>query len=663
MGHYKDIRMIKLNRFSWCVVLAAGAVLGTVFGQGAAVDQPGGEREQKLIAVLKSEAAAADKAMACKQLAIYGTKEAVASLSPLLSDEQLASWCRIAMEAIPDEACDVALREAAGRLQGRLLIGTINSLGVRRDSEAVAILAGRLKDSDADVVTAAAAALGRIGSKQAGDVLGQSLANSGSRDRAAVAHGCILCAGRFLEDGKSGEAMKLYDAVGGVDVPAQTILEATRGSILSRGSGGVVLLISQLKSEDKGRLGIGLRTARELAGQDVTEALAAELGRLSPDRQGLLLLAIADRSDAAVLPAVVKAAGPGIAGQLRMTAVTILERVGDVSCVPVLLEAAAGGDAELSARAKLSLSRLSGDGVDEALIARLPQAKGRMRQALIELAGERQIEGALAAVLQSTEDADAGVRAAAVEAVGVLGGAKEAGVLVRLLTGAQSAEEKAGIEKALRGVSGRSGTACTEHVLPLMKGTDGAVRVIGLHVLAIAGGAEALGAVVLATADKDEGVQDEAVRTLSTWPNNWPNDAGAAGPLLNLAKSGRKESHQVLGMRGYLQYVRSAGNMEGAEKVSRVGELLPLIKRAEEKRLAIAALGQIPAAGSVEMLTKLVEDPAVGEEACLAMANLGGQDIEGLSADQRRKMLETVIEKSGNEATKKKAAEALKRIR
>jgi len=95
--------MIKLNRFSWCVLLVTCAV-STVFGQGAAADQPGGEKEQKLIAVLKSDAAAADKAMACKQLAVYGTAQAVPSLAPLLSDENLASWSRIALEAIPGEA-------------------------------------------------------------------------------------------------------------------------------------------------------------------------------------------------------------------------------------------------------------------------------------------------------------------------------------------------------------------------------------------------------------------------------------------------------------------------------------------------------------------------------------------------------------------------------
>ena len=40
---------------------------------------------------------------------------------------------------------DKALREAAGKLQGRLLVGVIGSIGVRRDTKAVSLLAKFLR--------------------------------------------------------------------------------------------------------------------------------------------------------------------------------------------------------------------------------------------------------------------------------------------------------------------------------------------------------------------------------------------------------------------------------------------------------------------------------------------------------------------------------------
>ena len=139
------------------------------------------EKQRKLIAVLQSDAPPQDKAITCKQLAIYGTKDAVPALAALLADEQLASWARIALEAIPDPAADEALREAMGKLQGRLLVGVINSIGVRRDAKAVDGLVGRLKDADAEVASAAAVALGRIGGAAAAKALEQSLAERAGR--------------------------------------------------------------------------------------------------------------------------------------------------------------------------------------------------------------------------------------------------------------------------------------------------------------------------------------------------------------------------------------------------------------------------------------------------------------------------------------------------
>src|ERR1041385_2211232 len=105
--------------------------------------------ERKLIQVLKSNASPDQKAITCKYLAIYGTSEAVPVLAPLLSDERLASWARIALEAIPGSAPDKAFRDSLPKLHDKLLIGVINSMGVRRDGKAAGLLAKKLNETDA----------------------------------------------------------------------------------------------------------------------------------------------------------------------------------------------------------------------------------------------------------------------------------------------------------------------------------------------------------------------------------------------------------------------------------------------------------------------------------------------------------------------------------
>ena len=656
--------MHKIRSLAACAAVAAAliAAAGTGRARAAGDKNAAAEKERQLIAVLQSDAPAADKAIPCKQLAIYGSKAAVPALAPLLADRELASWARIALEAIPDPAADEALRGALPKLQGRLLIGAINSLGVRRDAKAADALVQRLKDPDPEVASAAAEALGRIGGEKAAQALEQSLAGAPAAVRSSVAYGCVLCAERDLADGKADRAVRLYDTVRKADVPKQRVLEATRGAILARGAGGAGLLVELLRSADKALFGVGLRVARELPGPEATDALVAEMAKAAPDRQSFLLLALADRGDPKALPAVL-AAAKGAQSQLRVVAIGVLERLGDASCVPLLLDAAMEADPNVAASAKNALIRLPGEGVNADLQARLPKAPAKTRPLLIELAGRRQIAGAVPAIVRCVEDADPGVRAAAVGVVGSLGGAEHLAGLVKVLQKTQDAAEQAGIEKALMAISVRAGAGCAGDVMPLARSGSAALRAIGLHALACAGGPDALAAVQAALDDKDEAVQDEAVRTLSTWPNRWPQDDAAAGPLLGLAKSGKKVAHKTLGLRGYLQYVQGAKKPDD-RKLAMVKDVLPLIARPEEKRLAVSVLGGVRNGEALEMLVGFATDPAVAEEACSALVDLAGKgDLKGATKEQRRSALQMAIQKAKSGRIRTRAQQTLKSIK
>ncbi|MBL7145803.1 MAG: HEAT repeat domain-containing protein [Phycisphaerae bacterium] len=651
--------IIKKQYFTWFVILIIIASSGWTIAQDLTVANL---NQTDLITVLKSDAPKGEKAITCKQLAICGTEQSVPVLAPLLADEELASWARIALEAIPGPAPDAALRDALGKLEGRLLIGVINSVGVRRDVYAVDTLVLKLDDENAGVASAAAVALGHIGGEQAAKALTQSLADAPSGVRSAVAEGCILCAEWFLANEKTAKAIKLYDTVRLADVPDQRHLEAIRGAILARKSAGVPLLIEQLESEDQERLGIGLRSARELPGRDVTKALASELGRLSPDRRPLLLLALADRNDSAVIPTIHEAAQSS-SKDLRITAIEILIRLGDVTCVPILLETVTEDDTELEQAAMETLVRLPGKDVDKDLVARLPQAKGKLQQVLIELAGQRQISEALPAVVPSLYDTDSGIRSVAVETIGIIGQDQQTADLVKLLQKTNNSEQRAGIRKALLAVCGRCGVKCIPHLRPLTQSRDNELHMIGLRALAIIGGPDALEAVKSAIESAEPPVQDEAVRILSNWPNNWPQDSEAGQTLLRLATSAEKMSHQVLGLRGYFQYIRGTEKLSNEQKVTRVVDLLPNIKRPEEKRLAIAVLAEAPSSSALELLTTFAEDSAVVEEAYSAMVQIAGQDVRGVSMDQRRQVLKMVAEKSRNNGIKRRAQKTLSGIR
>jgi HEAT repeat protein len=512
------------------------------------------------------------------------------------------------------------------------------------------------------VASAAAVALGRIGGAQAATALKSFLTVAPSAVRSSAAEGCIRCAEHFLADGQSGQAIELYDLVRKTDLPKNKVLEGVRGAILARKDNGIPLLLEQLHSTDKAFFQIGLRAARELPGAKATEAVAAEMHRATPEHQPLLLLALADRNDEGAMPTIVEAARNGPA-KLRLVAVNILDRLGKVSTVPVLIQVAAGSDPELTQAALVALTRMPGTGLDASLLDHLGPAKGKTRQVLIEVAARRQIEGAIPLIVTDAQDPDPGIRSAAVQALGTLGGTSQVSDVVKLFSTAQNEKQRQDLEGALLAISGRLGSSCATSLLPLAHSSDSAVRKVALHALASAGGSEALVAVKQAAEDADPSVQDEAVRTLSTWPNTWPEDESIAEPLLNIAKASKKPNYQVLAMRGYLQFLEGDKQMRADEKLAKVQEAVPFMTRPEEKRSAIAVVQSIASPKSLDLLMTFAADPALKEDACLAIVDFAGRNLPGVSADSRRSALQSSIDKSTNEETKKRARANLAKIR
>src|SRR5687767_4335189 len=97
---------MNIRRISECSILFALLIL-------APLARAADEQEKELLAVLRSEAPKAEKAIACKRLAIHGSSTAVDELAKLLPDPELHSWARIALEAIPGAEANEAFRAAA----------------------------------------------------------------------------------------------------------------------------------------------------------------------------------------------------------------------------------------------------------------------------------------------------------------------------------------------------------------------------------------------------------------------------------------------------------------------------------------------------------------------------------------------------------------------
>lgn len=569
------------------------------------------EKERELLSVLRSDAPPADKALACKNLAVHGSSEAVPELAKLLGDAQLASWARIPLEAIPGSAADAALRKAVDSLNGILLVGTINSIGVRRDSEAVDLLTARLQDQDPEVAAAAAVALGHIGNAAASKSLRLALKEAAPKVRSAVAEGCVLCAERLLLDkGDTASAVEIYDEVRKAEVPKQRILEATRGSILARKpEEGIALLLEQFQSPDKSLFQIALSTAREFPGNKIDEALAAELARAKPEQAALVILAMADRKETVLLPAVLKAAEAG-PKQVRLAAIGALGRVGNATCVSSLLEVALDADPDLAQAAKTALGDLPGESVDKDIVARIPKAEGKSYPLLIELVGQRRID-AIADLLKAVSHSDKAVRNAALASLGTTVPAKSLSVLVTLVVTPKHAEDLPVAQLALKTACIRmpDREACAGELASALDGASGPTKIALMEILSEVGGTKALQTLAAAAKSTDPQLQDTSSRLLGGW-----DSIDAAPVLLDLAKTAPGEKYQVRALRGYISIARRFA-MPEPQRAQMCEQAFAVARQSAEKKLLLEVAKKYPSLDMLKVAVKVAQIPELKNDA------------------------------------------------
>ena len=360
----------------------------------------------------------------------------------------------------------------------------------------------------------------------------------------------------------------------------------------------------------------------ELPGPEITDALVAELPKAPAERQGLLILALADRGEPQVLPAVLQAAQSGDA-QLRILALRTLKRVGDASCVPALLDAAAEGSAEVSQAAMESLESLQDKAVDDQVAERLSQAQGKMRIVLMELATRRRTAAAAPALWLAADDADPAVRAAALAGLGAVIETADLPKLIARLAVTKDEQEATALDKALREVCLRAADreAVAAQLAAALPTADGPVKARILETLDVVGGATSLEAVAAAARSSNEELRDAAFRVLGQW-----NSVDAAPVLLDLHNAVSDERLKSRAIRAYIRIARQF-DMPADRRAAMCRTALETADRDEDKRLVLEVLLRYPSDEMQAIALEAAKVPALKDEAMLVVMGMASKGI------------------------------------
>lgn len=616
--------------------------------------------EEKLLPILRAEGTPPDaRRVIARWLKLVGSPASVPALESLLADADLSHPARMALEAMPGDQAAAALRGALPKVQGKLLAGVIASIGARRDPEAVAALADLAKQDDPAVALAAIGALGEIGTQEAEAAL-EGLPVS-ERSAAVLARARVAVAGRLADSGNKDRAAEIYRALLGAGQPTAIRVASLHGLIGTLNPDQAAkLVVETIQADDAAMRAAAVAATIGAPDAALRGAVAAALPAMQPSGQAVLLGVLADQADVPAREPILKVLAASGDEAVRVAALGALVRHGEADDVAMLVRLAHGEPAAVAEAARTALERMGNPGVDQALVKQIATPDPADRAVVLAVLASRRVEAALPALAQLASGTDATLALEAAKALAVMGTNEQLATLGTVVTATSHADLRRAAQDAIRAIATRSAdkeAAGRSLVAVLGQAGSPEARVAVIPLLVFTRGPEALAAVRKAAGDADPAVREAGFRALVAWP-----EVAAAADLIELARTAEKPSYAVLALRDGALRLANLKDAPMARRLEIFRQVLAVAKRPEEKKQAIAGLGDLPSVGALETLQKACEDPSLREEAAAATIRLARQ-LGPVYAKPAREALERIEAQASDEAVRAQAREALAALR
>lgn len=610
---FKDLAQYRIGQDPSAPKLVSELVLAAHDDEAKRVDL-----EKRLVALLEGGPTPEARQFAVKHLYLIGTERSLPILSMMLANPDTCDDARYALERLPGVGVDVVLRDALRTASGPALTGIVNSLGERRDPEAVPLIAQLLQSDDPVVATAAALAIGKIGGDDAEKVLETALWTATPQRAKPFLDALLTAAETRVARGDRERASAIYGELARSGNTVRARCAGLQGLATTNSAEATKAVLAALSDPDPKLQQAAAAAARSIAGPEATQAFASSLNTLSQPSQVLLIESLADRGDPAALAAVTGAVS-NTDPLISLTAVRALGKLGDASSVGQLANLAGKTQGDLQATARSSLANLRGADVDNAIADLVERSDPPVRAELVRALASRMAKTSMPTLLSVAHDADESVRIQAYAALGALAGPDQLRPLVEQLAVEQSEVARAEGEKAALAVLGRCSdpafaAAVVLSALPDVRQGIPAYCSI-LRVLGSINDPAALEALLSAAKLKNGEVRMTAARALAEWPTSAP-----MADLLSLAQSAEEVPFRDVVLRGYLRMIAMSDN-EGALR-EQYAAAFAASRSPEERKLVLASIGKQHDPKLIELVTPLLEDADVKQEAAFAVEQM-----------------------------------------
>jgi HEAT repeat protein len=574
--------------------------------------------ELQMTSFLASDASLASKQFICRQLGLIGTDYSVPVLAAMLLDSVTAEMGRYALERIPGQTVNDALRDALPRVDRNIKLGIIATLGLRRDSASVKTLAQFLEDTELDLAAAACAALGEIATDEAIQILKDASGKHSIKLQDAIHHALLSGANILQTNGKTEQAYSIYHTIYTTTHTISLRAGAMRGMLLAKPEHAGDMIVQILKKEDLVAQTAAIQTINELPAIDNLRDIAGTLPLLTGEAQIQLLAALATTEKTVLQPAIMPLLGND-RPDVRLAAIRALAKTGNHTAIfPLVQIAVAGITEEEQNAARESLYALKDERVNEVIVSELSKADAAVKIELIRVVNERRIQSARELIFSYTADDNPHIRLTAIKCLGTIATPEMLPIFLAKIPASDTPQESSAWEQSTLDVARMipKSDKPSQAILTKYTLTDNpAEKGVLLKLLGRLRDPFSLPLIAGELKNNNTDMQYAAIQALNNWQAEDFNNESILKDLLAIARKTGEGKNQILALRGFLHLTGIIARNDQKKGLHYYQEAVPYLVQANEKRLLLSGLQTINSLDALQLAAQYLHDPDTKSEA------------------------------------------------
>ena len=584
------------------------------------VEQAGADAESekamgaKLAVYLTDDNTAACRQFACMQLRLVGGAAEVPALATLLQRPEEAENARLALEVIPAAEALVPLRAALQTFEGTALVGVINSLAKRQDTESFSAILELTRSEDESVKSAAVYALGKFGP------MGLAALNSANFpvEDPIAGQAALNIADELARDGKIDQARPIYEQYS-IESAQRGCRKAALVGLLACASDRHAAILEWFTGTDPMKVRLAAAHLSELSEEEFTALSEKQSSMSDLAKSAYLEIGVEKSGDAMLEKLVAELASDDTFTQA--TAARLLGRLGAAEAVPALIPLLASNNTAVAVAATESLGVMPHEIVTPILID-VMKTGGPEAPAAIRLLASIKAYEAIDPMIELAKSEDSSVREVPLAALAQLADPDD-NDLSRLLNLYRHAAANGYRDKAERTLVlvCQKADDSPERIAKLSADESGELSteagLLLLPLLGKLGGDFAYDKIETGMKSADPKIAAAALRGFCNWP-----DAAHADELWNIAKTSKSAAARQMALRAFIRVITLKSDRPAAETLAKLKDAFAAANDADTRGLILARAAEIRDMAVVEWLTGFLDDAELSESACASIAKL-----------------------------------------